>query len=410
MRGVGEYLRGNLRKRREENLTSSGLSTHIATGSTPYALPPAAWATIMLSGLLLLPLQFIQIGIAQPSHLWAVLVLALLIQRGQIQVSVPEVLVYVTFFGSALIATFLGGYPHFKATEQLMKFGFLYPAFFLIGRALGAYYLGRALPYAYMFLWALLGVEYLVQVFEVPYLHKTVDFMQDALYGTFKERNWLAIYFFLASYLLFLRSPRRAPDLLNFAGIVVVVMLLSGSKTILIPCGIVVMLHYPGRGTMKLAAVAGGAALYIWLFGHELTGDLLRVRLEDERGLAFMQSAGLVAKEYLGYGFGFVEAHFSSLWFSIKGLGPGTNSIFLTPLDFMIIAGIPGLIFWGVYFAGAGLRSMALLAPIASWSLTNPLHQSETVYFFMGMLVAWGMRRAGLSQAKADQANMKAMR
>src|SRR3569623_2651463 len=140
-------------------------------------------------------------------------------------------------------------------------------------------------------------------------------------------------------------------------------MLLSGSKTILIPCGIVVMLHYPGRGTMKLAAVAGGAALYIWLFVHELTGDLQRVRLEDERGLAFMQSAGLVAKEYLGYGFGIVEAHFSSLWFSIKGLGQGANTIFLTHLDFMKIAGNPGLLYWSLYFDGAGLQSIALLAP-----------------------------------------------
>jgi hypothetical protein len=37
------------------------------------------------------------------------------------------------------------------------------------------------------------------------------------------------------------------------------------------------------------------------------------------------------------------------------------------------------------------LRSIALLAPIAAWSLLNPLHQSEIVYLFMGWLVANGL-------------------
>jgi O-antigen ligase len=73
-------------------------------------------------------------------------------------------------------------------------------------------------------------------------------------------------------------------------------------------------------------------------------------------------------------------------------LGIGTNSIFSSPLDFLLIAGIPGLIFWAVFFCGIGLRSIVLLAPIAAWSLLNPLHQSEIVYLFMGILVTWGMR------------------
>jgi hypothetical protein len=131
--------------------------------------------------------------------------------------------------------------------------------------------------------------------------------------------------------------------------------------------------------------------LYIWRFGSELTGQLLQVRLQDERGLAFLQSVQLVSDNWLGYGFGFVEAYFSNLWFSIKGLGIGTNSVFSSPLDLMLIAGLPGLIFWAVFFAGAGLRSIALLAPIAAWSLLNPLHQSEIVYLFMGWLVANGL-------------------
>lgn len=357
------------------------------------ALGDSGWNRLFVLGLLLLPLQFIQIGIAQPSQLWTLLALGLLIQRGLIQVSVAETLVYVMFMGCALVATFFSGYPHVKATEQLIKFGFIYPAFFLIGRALGAHYLGRALPYAYTLLWVLLGLEYLVQFFEVPYLHRTIDFMQDALYGTFKERNWLAIYFFLASYMLFLRSPRRLVDVISFIVFGVVVTLLTGSKSLPVSSAMVLLLHYPGQWAMKITAAAAGSALYVWHFGHELSGNLLRVRLEDERGLAFMQSMDLLTKNWLGHGFGFVEAHFSMLWINIKGLGMGTNSVFSSPLDFLLIAGIPGLIFWGVFFLGIGLRSTTLLAPIAAWSLLGPLHQSEIVYLFMGVLVTWGMQR-----------------
>ncbi len=356
---------------------------------------------LLLLGLLLIPLQFIQVSIIQSAQIWALFALGWLVYRGQLQTSLIEVLVFAMFISFALIATFLSGYPHIKAIEQLIKFGFLYPAFFLVGRALGSHYLQRKLPYGYLLLWLLLGFEYLVQHLQIPILFHQVDFMQDALYGTFKERNWLAIYFFLASYLLFLQSPRRARDVLHYMVLGVVVALLSQSKTILIPVGIVVLLHMPRRWGLKTVLIAIGTALYVWRFGHELTGQLLQVRLQDERGLAFSQTMKLLSDNLLGYGFGFVEAYFSNLWFTIKGLGLGTNSIFSSPLDLMLIAGIPGLIFWGVFFAGIGVRSIALLAPIAAWSLLNPLHQSEMVYLFLGLLVAFGMRQSVPVTARA---------
>ncbi|WP_124705604.1 hypothetical protein [Sulfuriferula multivorans] len=362
------------------------------TPQAPASLSDVSWNWLLALGLLLLPLQMIQIGIVQSSQLWAVLALALLIQRAQIRASVTETLVYAMFIGFALVATFFSGYPHIKLAEQLMKFGFVYPAFFLIGRAMGSHYLKRALPYTYTLLWVGFGLQYLVQFFQIPYLYHPVDFGQDALYGTFKERNWLAIYFFLGSYLLFLQSPRRVRDVLYFVVLGVPVALLSQSKTILIPVGMVMFLHVPRHWGLKTLLGAAGGALYIWLFGNQLTGHLLQVRLQDERGLAFLQSVKLLSDNWLGYGFGFVEAYFSNLWFSIQGLGMGTNSVFSSPLDLMLIAGIPGLIFWGVFFLGIGLRSIALLAPIAAWSLINPLHQSEIVYLFMGILVSWGMQ------------------
>lgn len=367
------------------------LSNTVDAPAAARALAPAAWSALLLSTLLLLPLQALQLGVVQPVQLWAVAVLALLIKRGHIRASVVEALIYALFMAFALVATFFAGYPHFKTAEQLMKFGFLYPAFFLVGRALGAHFRQAPLPYGYPLLWLLLGVQIALQLFEVPYLFRRVDFMQDALYGSFKERNWLAIFFFLASYVVFLRSPRAARDVLYFAALGVVVALLSQSKTVLVPVAMAILLHVPGRPGLKGLALAVGTALYVWHFGKELSGQMLEVRLQDERGLAFTHSMELLSDNWLGYGFGFVEAHFANLWFAIKGLGLGTNSVFSSPLDLMLIAGFPGLVFWGVFFAGIGLRSFTLLAPVAAWSLLNPLHQSEIVYLFAGWLVAWGL-------------------
>jgi hypothetical protein len=154
---------------------------------------------------------------------------------------------------------------------------------------------------------------------------------------------------------------------------------------------------------LKSLLVIAGTGLYIWLFGSELSGQLLQVRLQDERGLAFQQSMHLLSENWLGYGFGFVEAYFSNLWFVIMGLGMGVNSVFSAPLDLLLIAGIPGLIFWMVFFVGIGLRSVSLLLPIAAWSLINPLHQSEITYLFLGFLVAWGLQKQSLQSAQVRE-------
>ena len=365
------------------------------TASSWWVIPlsDASWNRLFLAGLVLMSLQWLQVSIVQFQQLWAVLALALLIQRAEIRAGVTETLVFAMFLGFALVATFFSGYPHVKMVEQIMKFGFLYPAFYLVGRALGTHYLQRKLPFGYTLLWVWLLLQYAVQYFQVPFIYHPVGFMQDVLYGTFKERNWLAIFFFLTAYALFLQSSRTPRDVLNFAAVGVAVALLSGSKSILIPVGIVTLLQVPGRWGLKTLLVVAGTSLYIWLFGGELSGQLLQVRLQDERGLAYLQSVHLLSENWLGYGFGFVEAYFSNLWFVIKGLGVGVNSVFSAPLDLLLIAGIPGLIFWAVFFLGIGLRSVSLLLPIAAWSLINPLHQSEITYLFIGFLVAWGLQK-----------------
>jgi len=129
--------------------------------------------------------------------------------------------------------------------------------------------------------------------------------------------------------------------------------------------------------------------LYVAQFNSELSG--LNERLETERGLAFDVSLRLIGENIFGYGFGFVESYFSNVDFNVLGLGEGVNSVFSVPLDLFLIAGPFGPLAWAVFFAGLGLRSAKLLAPIAAWSLLAPLHQSEICYLFCGILVSWGL-------------------
>jgi hypothetical protein len=374
-------------------MPSSSVTRTLPTSRVHVGISDRALERWFLAGLLLIPLQFLTLGPAQPAHLWAMLLFGLMIFRLDVRVRPVEIYFFAFFIAMAIVATRFGGYERIKSTEQILKFVAVYPAFYLIGRLVGERYRERALPYGYAFVWCFIGFEYAVQFFEVPYLYQLVTFAQGAIHGTFKERNWFAIFVFLLTYLLLLKSKIGTKDLLKFLGTSVVVALLSESKTILVASGIVVLFQVRGRIAEKAVMLGSGAALYVYRFGNELSGQMLKVRLEDERGLAFKAGTDLIKDNVFGYGFGFVEAYFSRFWFVVKGLGMGTNSIFCTPLDLMIIAGVPGLLLWIVFFAGVGLGAVGLLAPVAAWSLLNPLHQSELVYLFAGILVSWGLHR-----------------
>lgn len=345
-----------------------------------------------LIGLLLLSFEFVQIGSARLSQLWALGMLALFVIKKSIRVQGREGLTYGLFIAVALLLTGFTEYDRVKAAEQIVKFVVVYPAFYLIGRSFGRQYLARALPIGYGMLFVFLLLQFVIQKFEVPVLYQTVDFMQDSLHGSFHERNQLAIFFFCSSFLLFLQSRKTVSDVIWFLALGVAVALLSGSKTVLVPCGIVLITQIQDRTYLKIFAVAAGVAVYYMTFGKQLSGDALSVKLEQERGLAFIISIGLVGKDWIGHGFGFVESYFATSPISVIGLGSGTNSIFCAPLDLMLIAGVPGVIAWSVFFGGVGLgwRTMLCLSPLAAWSLTNPIHQSEMAYFICGYLVSWG--------------------
>ncbi|ANB75642.1 hypothetical protein AYM40_25205 [Paraburkholderia phytofirmans OLGA172] len=369
-----------------------GRGKYIAPLGLSGGLSPRADSFQLVCGLLALSIQFVQIGGAQLGQLWAVTLIPLLLVKRSISVRAHEALAFSLFIGVALLLTEFSGYPRIKEIDQIIKFVVVYPVFYLLGRYFGRRYLSAELPFGYVSLFGFLLFQILLQQLDVPVLYQTVDFAQGALHGSFKERNWLAATFFFMSYMLFLQSERRVSDVAWFLGVGVAVALLSESKTVLIPCGIVLLTQIKGRNILKVLAISAGAILYYYRFSHELSGDLLRVRLEEERGLAFVTSIALVTKDWLGYGFGFVESYFATSPITVKGLGEGTNSVFCAPLDLMLIAGIPGVIAWLVFFCGLGhgWRTMLCLAPLAAWSVVNPMHQSEMAYLFAGYLVSWG--------------------
>ncbi|CAN0627636.1 conserved membrane protein of unknown function [Burkholderia multivorans] len=344
--------------------------------------------------LLLNAIQFLKVGGAQLSQLFAVAMLPVLMVRRRIHVSGWELWAYGLFIGIALSLTFLSGYPRFKAAEQIIKFAFVLPAFYLLGKYFGARARARPLPFGYLVIVGFLAFQYALQYFDVPVLYEKVEFMQDAVHGSFKERNWFAAFFFLTSYLCFLKSPRRVADVLRFLVLAVVVTLLSESKTVLIACGIAVLLQVRGYLAAKLVTILAGAGFYLYMFTRELTGDQLEVRLQQERGLAFTQSIKLVTQDWLGHGFGFVEHYFAHSAIAVRGLGEGTSAVFCAPLDLMLIAGPIGVLAWLVFFSGVGhgRRVMSMMAPIAAWSLINPMHQSETSYLFLGFLAAFALQ------------------
>ncbi len=349
----------------------------------------------LLSGLLLLPFQVVQVSILQPGHLWMLGALAFLVLKKEIKVGSAEVVAYLLFLSAASVLTLLQDFPRIKSAEQLLKFALVYPGFYLVGRWLGIRFLKRDLPVGYLFLCGLLAFEFMVQMLGIPIIFKEIDFGQGALHGTFKERNWLSFYFFLVSYFLLLKSSGEM-RFLPFFVLNGVVTVLSSNKTALVACGAVYILQSKVSVFIKLAAIAIGAMFYITVLGDEFTQDKIAVKLEEERGLAFQVSAELIDKNPLGYGFGFVEAFFSTNSLSVRGLGEGTNSVFAVPLDLAIVAGLFGVIMWLVFYCGLGLglNVMIGLAPIALLSLLNPLHQSEIFYFFIGALVSNRMRQS----------------
>lgn len=132
----------------------------------------------LISGVCLLPLQFVKISIAQPAHLWVILVTGILVIKRLIHVTRLEIGIYAMFIAMALFDTFGTAYERVKASEQIVKFVLIYPMFFLVGRWIGLKFARQGLPFGWLLLSGLLAGEYIVQAAQVPFLWQPVEFMQ----------------------------------------------------------------------------------------------------------------------------------------------------------------------------------------------------------------------------------------
>ncbi|WAC59875.1 hypothetical protein [Brevundimonas sp. SL130] len=388
---------------------------HYQLVSSVHALPPAqkysssfAWVHLLfLFGLICASLQFVQIGPAKPIQIWLICAISALAFSKKISVSLSEAYAFAIFFLVSSAATFFQDFGRIKETDQLVKFLFIYPGFYVVGKSLGKIYYNKNLPYGFLFLFIFLGIQFVIQQVQPPIIYQTLSFGQGALHGTFRERNWISVFFFGFSYILWIKNKSTSNTAL-FIALTISVTLLSGSKSMMVAAGIAFLAHAKLPVWARSAVIIVGIMLYIYLFSDSLSGDKLEVRLKTERGLAYEQSILLISDNILGYGFGFVEYHFSNISTIIRGLGLGTNSVFSSPIDLMIIAGFTGLAFWMVFFLGIGLGSTKWVAPVAAWSVINPLHQSETVYLLLGILTALSL--AERNQAKRAKAKKMSLR
>jgi hypothetical protein len=363
---------------------------------------------LFIAGVVAMALQSTQIGPFLPPHIWLLITLPCLVGRGPNTVTGLEKWMFLIFISYATIATIFGDDDRVKQYSQIIKFAVVYPGFFCLGRYYGARYVNDSLPLSYIYLFLLLAVEVVIQNAEPAWLYTRLEFAEGALHGTFKERNWLADYFFLYSYIIYENSKSTGKQkILLFLVLNLVVMVLSGSKTAMAACALAIAVRPSAHRGMRLFAVVIGAALYAWTFADQFSQDQLNVRLDEERGPAFEEATNLIYARPFGYGFGFVEAYFQSLPYTIRGLGEGTNSVFSVPLDLLIIAGPIGLSAWAVFFAGLGTGSFSVLAPVAALSLLNPLHQAESIYFFVAMLISVHAHKAGHLRAPASRALLR---
>jgi hypothetical protein len=261
---------------------------------------------LLIAGLLLLPLQAVQISISQPGHLWVVVSLLVMFHHKVFRISRAEIVALLLFLAFAAILTYLQDFYRIKEFQQFLKFAFIYPAMYFVGRWLGVQFGDQPLPLGYKFLFAFLLFQYFVQTFELPVIYREFSFAGGTLNGTFMEKNWLSLYFFLFSYVLLLKDDSKSGTLLFFA-LNAVVGILAPSKGTLIACGIVFLFLPRVPNIVKIVAIVGGALLYATVLSDTFDGASLSHKLESERGAALDATMNLVAENPLGYGFGFIE-------------------------------------------------------------------------------------------------------
>ncbi|MEJ8309304.1 hypothetical protein [Agrobacterium larrymoorei] len=333
-------------------------------------------------------LQFVQLSFLRISQVYTMVALLFFLTKKYRVADTRFLLIHCSFLLWALVVTLFAGYEKFKVFEQVIKFGVLYPASYLLGLVFARFFIKQNhFPIGWKFVVGFLCFQVLCQKLSLPIIFQDVSFQRDALHGTFRERNWLAFFFFFISSTVFLAGRRDGRDAVIFVGVILAVTLLSGSKVMMLCSMLIVFFAAKINWTLKPIAVGVGIIATVYIFSSQLDQSALEARLENERGASLTAAIELILAEPIGHGFGYVEYYFSSEFpYSIQGLGEGTNAVFSTPLDLIIIAGPVGFLYWAFIFCGARDGRGLTILSIAAWSLLNPLHQADLTYFALAFL------------------------
>ena len=122
-----------------------------------------------------------------------------------------------------------------------------------------------------------------------------------------------------------------------------------------------------------------------------ITQEILKIKIEEERGLAFEYAIQLLKdSNWLGmYGFGFIEYYFESLYVHVLGLGAGSALLFNSYLDVWISVGLMGLLYHFLLlkfsFSTRYLVTMILPIYIFMMSSFNPFAAGGFYYLYLGI-------------------------
>jgi hypothetical protein len=122
-----------------------------------------------------------------------------------------------------------------------------------------------------------------------------------------------------------------------------------------------------------------------------ITAEMLKEKMEKERGKVFIIVMGMLkdTNYFGGYGFGFVESYFSTYDMDVIGLGKGSGMLFNSYLDIWLSASIFGLIFHilliAISMSTKNYLSLSLPIFCAVFGNFNPATGILFYYFLLGL-------------------------
>ena len=153
---------------------------------------------------------------------------------------------------------------------------------------------------------------------------------------------------------------------------------------------------------IKIVLILTTFGIFLYLYNASLeepifSEKMLEEKMKTERGKAFWAVVELLEKSNWigGYGYGFVEAHFSKSRQEILGLGEGVSMVFNSYLDAWLAGSIINLVFQlsllVISFSFKYFPTMFIPLFLFIGANLNPLYGDEYYYLFLG--ISFGFKK-----------------